>query len=105
MTFAGHQSFHIRDGWLRKGMRAITQDPSAFTRPNAADILGLGSVMVDALRFWLEATGLAYATMENRWRALHLTPFGKFINQHDEYLENEVTLWLLHYNLVHDRDR
>ncbi len=105
MSFAGHQSFHIRDGWLRKGMRVIQDDPSAFTRSNAADVLGLGSVMVDALRFWLEATGLAYPTLENRWRALRLTRFGELVRDHDEYLEDETTLWLLHYHLVRDRDR
>ncbi len=105
MSFAGHQSFHIRDGWLRKGMRVIQDDPSAFTRPNAADVLGVGSVMVDALRFWLEATGLAYPTIENRWRTLRLTSFGELVRDHDEYIEDEITLWLLHYHLVHDRDR
>ena len=61
-SFAGHQTFALRAGWLKKGLDAIEDDPQIFTRDDALVVLGVGKNMVSAIRHWLLATGLARVT-------------------------------------------
>ena len=96
MPYGKHESFHIREGWLPKGMEAIRRDPRALRRKSAPMDLGLGRNMVRALRFWLVATGLARTTRSGQV----LTPFGEMVWRYDRYLEDEGTLWLIHYHLA-----
>lgn len=105
MAFAKHETFYIREGWLFKGMAAIKEAekegrlPTIFLDDDAPERLGIGQNMVRALRFWMQATGLAEEKLE-RYRAQKLTPFGEQIWNCDRYLENDATLWLLHYHLA-----
>lgn len=103
MPYAKHESFHIREGWLSKGMDAIHQAPRALRRETAPVDLGLGRNMVRALRFWLVATGLTRQTWENQLMQV-LTPFGELVWRYDRYLEDEGTLWLIHYHLACSKD-
>ena len=58
--FSGHETFAFRHAWLPKAYRLLKQDPSAFSHEDNAMIeLGLGKNMVRALRFWVEAAGVA----------------------------------------------
>ncbi len=100
MPYGKHESFHIREGWLSKGMAAIRHDPRALRSETAPIELGLGRNMVRALRFWLVATGLTQKSRSGQ----RLTPFGKLVWEHDPYLEDEGTLWLIHYHLACSRD-
>lgn len=102
MGFAQHQSFHIRDGWLRKGMIEIAQNEAIFTDSNAYLKFGLGKNMVEALRFWMPATGLSKeeTRLSDRKHVQKLTPFGQAVLQNDPYLEDDGTLWLVHYHLL-----
>ena len=60
----GHESFYIREGWLRKGTIAIKEDPYLLSNLQVAiDKLGVGSAMVKSIRYWLQAIGL---TIEKR---------------------------------------
>lgn len=104
MSFARHETFYIRDGWLRKGLKAIKDNDNGMNflkKSEAPEVLGMGKNMVQSLRFWLLATGLVNEKPddqcgENNW----LTPFGKYVYDKDPYLEEEETLWLIHYYLV-----
>lgn len=100
MSYGKHESFHIREGWLSKGMEAIRRDPRALYRKSAPMDMGLGRNMVRALRFWLVATGLARTTRSGQV----LTPFGEMVWRYDRYLEDEGTLWLIHYHLACSED-
>lgn len=101
MPYAKHETFHIREGWLFKGMDAVRRDPTVFLAKDASERLGLGKNMVRALRFWMTATGLTEEYRENRRTCQRLTdPFGQLVWEHDRYLEEEGTLWLIHYHLV-----
>ena len=44
--FAGHETFHLRYGWLTKGFRALTKDPKIFEKETATIELGVGKNMV-----------------------------------------------------------
>ncbi len=104
MHFAKHETFHIRDGWLYKGMKALSEDENIFLADDAPETLGLGKNMVRALRFWMQATGLTIEEYSGRKKAQSLTPLGNFVWKYDPYLELEGTLWLLHHQLVCSRD-
>lgn len=100
MHFAKHETFHIRDGWLYKGLVAVERDPFIFLSDSAPEILGLGTNMVRALRFWLQATGLTEEVWDNRSKAQQATPFGRLVREYDPYLELDGTIWLLHHYLL-----
>lgn len=100
MSFAQHQTFHIRDGWLRKGLNEVEKNPAIFTDPNAYLRFGLGKNMVEALRFWMRATGLTKEIASTGRRIQMITEFGEIVGQHDPYLEDDGSLWLIHYHLL-----
>lgn len=105
MKFARHETFPFREGWMAKVFRKISEGQhDVFTRDDAIEQLGIGSNMVRSLRFWMQATGL---TFENKaiGKGQYLTnDFGRIIFECDRYLELEASLWLLHYQLVHNPD-
>ena len=97
-SFAGHQTFAVRAGWLKKGLDALKDDPQIFARDEALVVLGVGKNMVSAIRHWILATDLARAT----GRDLTATPLGRALfddDGFDPYLEDPVTLWILHWHL------
>lgn len=101
MRFRAHDTFFIRKGWLSKGIRNVQNDPTVFmgTNGNPMDILGIGANMVKALRYWLQVVGLTQEPNVGR-RTQTLTPLGEIIAEHDPYIEELGTLWLLHYKLA-----
>jgi len=101
MKFRAHDTFFIRKGWLYKGMKNVVADPAVFmgVNGNPMDILGIGANMVKALRYWLQAVGLASEPDKGR-RIQTLTPFGEAIFECDKYIEEMGTLWFLHYKLA-----
>lgn len=98
----GNESFNIREGWLNKGIRAIQDQPDIFSSGNAADVLGVGTKMVKAIRFWLLASSLAVERINrNARRTLHCTMnLGDIVMEYDRYFEDIFTLWIIHYNIV-----
>jgi len=106
MSFAKHETFYVREGWLFKGMSAIKaaendgQLTTIFLDTDAPERLGIGQNMVKALRFWMLATGLSEERLEERQRTQRFTLFGSQVWHYDRYLEDDATLWLIHYHLV-----
>jgi hypothetical protein len=96
MRIKGHDSFSLRKGWLHKGVRNILANENVFNATNVCDILGLGPNMVKALRFWLQASGIA----ENQRGAWQLTPLGDVINRNDQYYEETGTNYIVHYKIA-----
>lgn len=111
MSFAKHETFHIREGWLFKGMAAIKEAeeqrrlPTIFLEKDAPERLGIGRNMVRALRFWLQATHLTYEHLEERQSVQRLTDFGEWVWANDPYLDDAATLWLIHYYLVCQKEQ
>lgn len=95
LSFSGHESFHCRSLWLKKGYDFIKEDKK-FSNPDAVVDLGVGKNMVSAISFWMKSFGLI--EKDNGLSEIANFLFG--IQGVDPYLENPASLWLLHYHLV-----
>lgn len=95
-TFSGHDSFQCRQLWLKKGYDFILEGKN-FNDEDAVVQLGVGKNMVSSIRFWLKAFNI----IDNKDNT---TEFGKRLfddeTGYDPFLEDEASLWLLHYQLV-----
>jgi len=94
ITFSGHESFHCKPLWLKKGFDYKNKGED-FNNLNAVVKLGVGKNMVASIRFWMHAFN---ALNDNALTDLAVHLFAN--NGWDPYLEDEGTLWLLHYLLV-----
>ncbi|WP_309613716.1 DUF4007 family protein [Flavobacterium sp.] len=95
LTFSGHDTFHCRHLWLKKGYDFIKKGRK-FTDEDAVVELGVGKNMVSSISFWMRAFGIID-------KDGILTDFADYIlddNGKDPYIEDEATLWLLHYQLI-----
>lgn len=105
MKFRAHDTFFIRKGWLNKGMKHVHNRADVFVArdENPTDILGIGTNMVKALRYWLQAVGVTQEPAAGR-RIQHFTDLGALIYEHDRYIEELGTLHLLHYKLASNQE-
>lgn len=114
LQFAGHETFTLRYGWLKKVFDAINTvqnvfdsismnnhisgyDPSiVFNAKNSISYFGVGKNMVQSMRHWSLACKIIN---EDNYSASNL---GKaiFSPRGDPYLEHPGSLWLLHWNLA-----
>ena len=106
MKFRAHETFFIRKGWLSKGMKYVQQTNGEVfisKTENPVDVLGLGTNMVKALRYWLQVVEL---TEENpKTRKQNLSELGTIIFEKDRYLEEIGTLLLLQYKLATNSEK
>lgn len=107
-TFARHETFHPRYGWLKKGVDLIDRKPAAFADDDVHMDLGVGKNMATSIRYWCEAFGLISSPplLQERGRGVRyqLTPTARDLiagaQAFDPYLESTATLWWLHYYLI-----
>ena len=94
-SFSGHESFHCKSLWLKKGYDYLLAG-NHFTDIDSVAKLGVGKNMVASIRFWLRAFGLSQSD--------ELTDIAEFLfdTEHgrDPYAEDLNTLWVLHFLLV-----
>lgn len=99
----GHSSFYLRNNWLKKGVEYVSTNnqENVFSKNNidAIDYLGIGSVMVQSLRFWMNT--LDILTKDGKEYKLKREILE--ILKEDPYLQSSGTLWLLHTYIM-DRD-
>ena len=86
MKFRAHDTFFIRKGWLSKGMKYVHNRADVFVSrdENPTDVLGIGTNMVKALRYWLQAVGVTQEPATGR-RVQTFTELGNQIYEHDRY--------------------
>lgn len=89
----GHEKFHLREGWITKGLYGVSNNPKVFTGNEGTDQLGVGTNMVKSIKYWMLAMGLIGEDQRN---GAELTELGKMIFKYDAFLEDDVSLWLLH---------
>ena len=94
-SFSGHESFHCKSLWLKKGYDYLLAG-NRFADIDSVAKLGVGKNMVAPIRFWLRAFGLSQSDTLS-YRGGYLLD-----NQHgrDPFAEDLNTLWLLHFLLV-----
>lgn len=105
-SFARHETFHPRYGWLRKAFEGAKLGPDTFSQQDATVKLGVGKNMVNAIRYW----GVAFDLLDEvrlpgRGRMTSLVPSALADALFDDagwdpYLEDPASLWLLHWRLL-----
>lgn len=93
--FSGHESFQCRQFWLKKGIDFISSNLE-FSSENAVVVLGVGKNMVSSIRYWLRAFDLSDNFDIPTQLGLRLLSNEGY----DPFLEDDGSLWLLHYALV-----
>ena len=93
----GHESFILRDGWLTKGLRAVTSNNRVFSENSGADALGVGTNMAKAIRYWMRTAGLSKLSASKQEE---LTELGKLLLDNDVYFEDLFSLEVVHANIV-----
>ena len=94
-TFSGHDSLQCRQMWLKKGYDFVVSNKS-FNDEDAVVKLGVGKNMVSSIRYWMKAFNI----IDNKDIP---TEFGNRLlddNGYDPFLEDEASIWLLHYQLI-----
>lgn len=89
----GHEKFHLREGWIAKGLYGVSANPRVFSGSDRTDQLGVGTNMVKSIKYWMLAMGLIKEGQKN---GAELTDLGKMILKYDPFLEDDLSLWLLH---------
>lgn len=102
MKIKGHEKFVLREGWLTKGIRGVSEDDHLFSGKDGADKLGVGTNMVKSIRYWMQAFDLLD---EEKKSEIKLNSFGRMILEKDLYLEDTFTLWLLHSRIAKNVDK
>lgn len=99
MRFGGHETFHLRSGWLTKGLMFVASRTGRdLSDPLVADELGVGRNMAKSIKHWVQATGVAQKY--SRDSALEITPLGQVLLENDPYLQRDASWWALHINIV-----
>ena len=92
----GHETFILREGWLAKGLKAVSDNPKVFSEYAGADALGVGTNMAKAIRYWLRAGGVAAESKGE----VRLSAMGRLIKEYDAYFEDIFTMWLIHAGIA-----
>lgn len=104
--FSGHQTFVFRYGWLEKGVRGVNEYGNVFSRDDALVLLGVGKNMVASIRHWCEVTRLIEIDGKNKGGKglqLRVSDIGRRLlldGGWDPFLEDDASLWLIHWLLV-----
>lgn len=104
-SFARHETFHPRFGWIKKGFDAVVEDNEVFLSTHAHIRLGVGKNMAAAIRYWCSACNVIepLPSDDTRTRGNRPSQFGVLLlgeRGWDTYLEDPASLWLLHWNLL-----
>ncbi len=95
VAFGRHETFALRYSWLSKGF----QNLNVFDDEDAVVRLGVGKNMVSSIRYWLRACQLITPQKPEQPEDLGTLIFDEK-NGLDPYLEDEATIWLVHWLLA-----
>lgn len=107
MVINKHGSFYLRSGWGTKIIQAVEADDMIFSPANeqeAVDRIGLGRVMIKALRYWADASGLTTEEKVQGGIAERRTALFDLIEANDRYFQKPGSLLLLHRNISLNED-
>lgn len=98
-AFGRHETFSLRYSWLTKGFQTVQKNPKIFSDELATIELGVGKNMVNAIKFWLRAAEM----IREEKGDISTTGLGSLLlaeDGFDPYLEDEATLWLIHWQIA-----
>jgi hypothetical protein len=107
MVVNKHGSFYMRNGWGTKIIQAVDANDMIFTPANeleAVDKIGLGRVMIKALRYWADAMGLTVEQKVQGGICEEKTQLFKLIDKYDRYFQKKGSLLLIHRNLATNKE-
>lgn len=107
MVINKHGSFYLRSGWGTKIIQAVEADNMIFSPANeqeAVDRIGLGRVMIKALRYWADASGLTEEEKVQGGIAERRTALFDLLEVNDRYFQKLGSLLLLHRNIALNED-
>lgn len=102
--FSGHETFPLRQLWLRKAFDAVTEveqpaQRSVFAGEDAIVRFGVGKNMAMSIRFWATACGI----IDDR-DGYVASDLGRFLFDpgigRDLFCESAATTWLMHWQLA-----
>lgn len=103
--FSGHETFPLRQLWLRKSFDQVSRFSSGaprslFTDSESIVTFGVGKNMVTSIRHWSLACGI----IEEFGGSFIPSKLGKFLFDPDDgvdlFMESPATIWLLHWNVA-----
>ncbi len=107
MQINKHGSFYIRNGWPTKIIDAVSKEPLIFSPNNelaAVDEIGVGRVMIKAMRYWAVVLGITIESKTSQGVIHNLSELGSLIAENDPYCQDVGTLWLMHRCLACDKE-
>lgn len=107
MVVNKHSSFYMRSGWGTKILQAVKNESHIFSPTNeqlAVDNLGLGRIMIKALRYWSVAMGLTNEQKDQGGIYQEKMPLFDLIYNNDLYFQKQGSLLLLHRNLALNKE-
>lgn len=107
MVINKHSSFYLRSGWGTKIIQAVEANNMIFSPANeqlAVDKIGLGRVMIKALRYWANASGLTVEEKVKGGIAERKTPLFDLLETKDRYFQKLGSLLLLHRNIALNKE-
>lgn len=108
MVVNKHGSFYMRSGWGTKIIDAVKEDDIIFSPNNeqaAVDNIGLGRVMIKALRYWADALGLTEEAKRQKGITKKKTALFNLIDSQDRYFQRIGSLLLMHRNLARNEEK
>lgn len=107
MVINKHGSFYLRSGWGTKIIQAVEEDEMIFSPANelkAVDNIGLGRVMIRALRYWTDALGLTKEIKVQGGIKEEKQKLFNLIEEYDRYFQRQGSLLLLHRNIATNKE-
>lgn len=106
-SFARHETFAPRFGWVRKGYAAVENRPEFFLQKDAHLQIGVGKNQARSIRYWCHALGVLQDFRRPAQRLIESvhSDLGRNLLKRsgwDPYLEDPASLWLLHWRLVRE---
>ncbi len=112
MMFSGHETFPLRQLWLKKAHHQIILHTTAekssapktvFTDDDAIERFGVGKNMVSSIKHWALSCDIIKDNGADN--GFEVGQIGQFLfgtkshEAHDEFLEHDASVWLVHWLL------
>ncbi len=112
LQFSGHETFPLRQLWLRKAYEAVTRSSgtrskAVFSDDDAIATFGVGKNMVAAMRFWALSCQIIEDSEDGNGYVATILAHTLFDSEGglDPFCEFPATTWLMHWILTSTPER